>query len=882
MTEKRKPIVIILESDESILEQARSALAKSGWDVICEKTSIEALNRVSQSKKSPFALFITNSKLPKMEGDEILEKVKSLSPLTQRMIMLPSDNPDILINAINKAKVNACITIPFNDEDLIALAKDCFKKFKHAFKKEQLKRITGHQNRQMLITAQKLKKKDDTYKHLIDEKNVRILKLKSKKRKLESQHRLDTQISLPDLVSHKGIHQAPEAFKSEFIFLCNLIKKEFSSLIKTNRIDPETFNVEKLFNPSTQNKNDISAPESAPDSDIDPKEDQTSATDQSSVKDTQAPADKNDLPEPKELPPSSLIQEILNKTLTIAMAAPKTISAQQSNTIDTNNAIVLEEDDEKDEIVNSEISHVLDTYYKITISEDQVQAHIRKRKAPDSNSSQHTSAEILELLKHKQVFAGIIDDQAIDTWLAQSTMEKILIAQGKAAEHGENGKVFFHFETKFTNPGKVNADGTIDFKDRGKTPFVSTGTLLAQKKPAREGKPGICVSSTPIPVEEVEDPAFVAGPGTQLSDDGLSIHAAIDGQPHLDKLGIISVNADLVIPEDVDYKTGNIDFHGNIIVKGMIKEGFKVKGINLTVQEIEGGIIDISGDLNVSAGITEATISAQGNIYAKFISRSKIMGFGDLTVSKEILDSSIIISGKCINESGHIIASKISAKLGISAGKIGTQASKSSTLKVGIDEHVNILKEQIKAALESSVTKSKLLQDEIKKLEDEDQALYKDISEKAQIQDQAQLAIKEMLKELKILKDANDTAQTPLVIDEIKKFKETAEKAEKDLSTIFETQDRIAGNIEKLRHQLTVLEEKNKTHVQEKKAIKAFAQKENPIPVVTIAKTIIQDNVIIGPHSSITLSEDKSRCKIQELGSQETGINLYEMTVCDI
>ena len=878
MTEKRKPIVIILESDESILEKTRSVLAKSGWDVICEKTSIEALNRVSQSKKSPFALFISNSKLPKMEGDEILEKVKSLSPLTQRMIMLPSDNPDILINAINKAKVNACITIPFNDGDLIALAKDCFKKFRHALKKEQLKRITGHQNKQMLITAQKLKKKDDTYKHLIDEKNVQLLKLKSKKRKLESQYHLNTEISLPDMVNHKGIHQAPEAFKKEFIFLCNLIKKEFSSLIKTNRIDPETLNIEKLFNPSVQNINDASAPDSA----IDPEGDQVLATDQSPVEDTHAPADKNDLPEPKELPPSSLVLEILNKTLTTAMAAPKTISAQESDTIDTNNAIVLEEDDEKDGIVNNEIIHVLDTYYKITISEDQIQAHIKRRKAPDSTSSQHTSAEILELLKHKQIFAGIIDDEAIDTWLAQPTMEKFLIAQGKAAEHGENGKVIFYFKTKFTNPGKVSADGTIDFKDRGKTPFVTTGALLAQKKPAREGKPGICVSSTLIPVEEVEDPAFGAGPGTELSDDGFSIHAAIDGQPHLDKLGVISVNPELVIPGDVDYETGNIDFKGNIVVKGLIKEGFKVKGINLTAQEIEGGVIDISGDLNVSAGITEATISAQGNIYAKFISRSKIMGFGDLTVSKEILDSSIIISGKCINETGHIIASKITAKLGIVAGKIGTEASKPSTLKVGIDEHVDILKEQIKTALESSVTKSKLLQDEIKKLEYEDQALYKDISEKAQIQDQAQLAIKEMLKDLKILKDANDTAQTPLVIDEIKKFKETAKKAEKDLSMIFETQDRIANDIQDLKNQLSALEEKNKTHVQEKKALKAFAQKEKPISIVIVAKTIIQDNIIRGPHSSITLLDNKSKCKIQELSSQETGINLYEMTVCDL
>ncbi|MFH2092802.1 MAG: flagellar assembly protein A [Pseudomonadota bacterium] len=869
MTEIRKPGVIILESDEKILEKARSILTQSGWEVVCEKTSMDALNRVAQSKKSLFALFISNSKLPKMEGDDILKQVKALSPFTQRMIMLPSDHPDILINAINKAKVNACITIPFKDEDLIALAKGCFKKFKHALKKEQLKRITDHQNKQMFITAQKLKKKDNTYKLLIDEKNVQVLKLESKKRKIKNQHHLDSQTSLSDLVNHKGIHQVPDAFKNEFLFLCDLIIKEFTPLIQNHRIDPDIFSIGRLFNDP--------AKEPAKDPITESQENQPPKTDQKPAEETPQTDDKEDsFDQPlKQMPSPELIQDILKAVFTTAMALTRQASALEPK------PIVLEEND-PDDADDGQTSHILDEYYKITISEDHITAYIKRKKARDNTSLHHTSAEILDLLRHKQIFAGILDDDAIDTWLAKSTVDQIVIATGKAADHGENGKIIFHFETEFTNPGKVNEDGTIDFKDRGKTPFVKTGDLLAQKVPARASEAGMSLSGSPIPVEEVEDPAFEAGPGTQMSEDGLSIHAAIDGQPHLDKLGTISVNSELIIPGDVDYKTGNIDFNGNIVVKGMIKEGFKVKGINLTAQEIEGSIIDITGDLKVSAGITDTNISAHGNIYAKFVSRSKIMGFGDINVSKEILDSNIFVSGKCINDTGHIIASKICAKLGINAGKIGTPSSKPSTLKVGIDEHVAILKEQIEKVLESSVAKSNLIKDEIKKLESEDQALYKIISEKAQIQDQAQNEIKEMAAELKILKNANDTAQIPLVLDEIKKIEQIAKTAEKELGAIFETQDQIAKNIQKLKNQLAALEEQNKARVQEKKALKTFSEKEKPIPVVTIAKTIIQDNIIKGPHSSMTLSEDRSRCKIQELKSQESGINLFEMTLCDL
>ncbi len=892
MNEQKKPRVIILENDATILEQARSILTTAGWDVTCEKTSKAALNLLSHSKKSIFALFITDSKLPKMEGDDILKAVKSLSPFTQRMMLLPSDNPDILINAINKAKVNACITIPFKEEDLISLSKNCYKKFKHAVKKEQLKRISGHQNKQMYQTAQKLKKKDNVYKQQIDKKNARILKLKSKARKIQSQRHMSSDIDLLDLINKKSIQIMPDSFKNEFLFLCDLVKKNFTPLTKDHQIDPDTLDIQKILSTPDQSqeetpaeKNDTQDPdqqsyEKTADEAGAPETDSPSPDDKGSIisEENQTP-EQEKTPPPHEGPPTKdLITRILTNAFMIAMHTQKTTTTEVVHETD---AIVLDGDDNIDS-QSDETTHLLDKDFEITISDDQTSATLKKILPDQSDYEKYSSAEILDLLRHKHISFGILDDDAIDTWLSKSNIDQVIIASGDAADPGENGSLKFHFETEFTNPGKINEDGTIDFRDRGEIPFVEKDTLLAQKKPARESKPGMSISSTPIPVEETIDPAFEAGPGTQLSEDGLSIHAAIDGQPHLDKLGTISVNPELVIPGDVDYETGNVDFKGNIVVKGRIKEGFKVKGINLIAQEIEGGIVDISGDLNVSAGINEAIISTQGNIYAKFINKSKIMGFGNLTISKEIIDSTIHLSGKCINDTGHILSSKITAKLGINAGKIGTPSSKSSTFKVGIDEHLEILKSRIKEKLETSVSKSKLIKDEIKKLEHEDQELYQQISKKAHTQDRAQLDIKEMIQELKQLEAANDTAQLPLVKAEIKNINETAKNAEKELNDIFETQDRIANDIQTLQNQLLALEKENKTQVQAKKALKTFEEKEKPEPVISVAKTIIQGNIIKGPHSTMVLSEDKSRCKIQELRSQETGLNLFEMTISDL
>lgn len=872
MTVKKKPGVLILQSDDTLLKQAATVLTDAGWDVTCEKTFRDALIRLNESKKNPYALFISDSNLPvSAEGEDILSTVRTVSPLTQRMIMLPFDGPDILINAINKSKVNACITVPFEAEDLESLSKNCFTKFRYTVKKEQLKRVTAHQNRQMFHIAKKLKKKSNAYKQRIEEKKARILKLNSKKRRIETKIGLTSELTLSRLVDKKGIQAGPGSFKKEFLFLCDVIKTLFSPLIHKHHIDPETFNYLQVLSMDRPEKE---RPDPLPKAQADPAMPLTETAHDTPGKEPAPGRSASPVAESDDTL-RDLVDAVLNKALTHAVGPGKADSQPEED------AVVLEAD-ASDGLLADENSHELDPYFEISVSEDRLTAGIKRLKPKTVPSAPHTLSDILNLLMAKQISYGIRDDQEIETWLSDPEAAPIAIARGEAPEPGKNGRAVFRFETEYTNPGKIDEDGTIDFRERGEIPFVKTGELMAVKTPSLAGKTGITVFGEPILVDEVEDPLFEAGTGTVLSEDGLTIHAEIDGQPHLDKLGVVSVSPELVIPGDVDFKTGNIIFNGNIIVKGRIKEGFRVKGINLQVQETEGAVIDISGDLNVSAGVTESRIRAQGNIYAKFISKSDIMGFADLNVSREIIDSELTISGKCHNSGGHIISSRVTAKLGIDAGSIGTTGSAPSRLKVGTDDHVRLLEKQIDESLENSVTKSNLLKDKILALEEEDQALYRQISEKAHIQDRAQLDIKELVTDLKASRESNDTLRVQQITDEIKTIRQTAAQAEKELNAVFEIQDTIAGNIQAYKTQLAFLEENNKTLVQEKKALLVFSQKESPLPLVSVAKTIVQDTIVIGPHSKLILREDRSRCRIQETRLPDNAANLFEMAVSDI
>jgi len=784
--------------------------------------SKQALQQLEASKAAPFNLFISSFKLPKMEGDDILKNAKIISPMTQRMLMVPENEPDMVIRAINKGGINSCIVFPFTDEDLINQAKNCLAQFGMVMKRRQLKRVTAHQNRQMFQIAQKLKKKTQTSKELIAEKKAKKLMLGSNLRKALKGSGPCGEYTLGDRMDQNKVLAAPEAFQSQFIMLCNYIKAVFDNAASKIGLDPVVMDLDGLVPLGTPTPG--------------------------RTEDTAAHAD----------------------------FIPKILKSAFSSPMESCQNLFQEETEPR------EIDLTLSDPIIVSVSKDQTKAYLQRTKEIDDNEPV-TLSTMLDLLREQRIAYGIVEDEAIEAWIAvlQTEKEDLVVARGEAPVPGKDGKITYHFENDFTNPGKVMEDGTIDFRDRGRIPYVGKGDLIAEKIPAIESKNGTTVFGDPIPVEAVMDPLFISGSGTRISEDGLSIYADLDGQPYVDAMGNITVNPELKINGDVDFETGNIDFKGNIVVTGMIKEGFTVKCINLTAKEIEGAKIDLSGDLNVSAGITDSTIAAQGNVYAKFINHSMIKGFGNLVIQKEIIDSNIILSGACQNPTGHIISSKITAKCGIEAGKIGTQSSKPATLRVGTDDHTEELVREVDIHLQKSLSRLTELREKIKSIEAQDQELYERITQKAQTQEKAQNDIKEITKTLSDLKKT-DPVEGQKAASRIKKLTEIAETAELQLNEIFETQDQFAEQIDQLKEQVILMEERNKTYVIQKKGLRAFADKTTALPRVVVQGKIVQDTVIQSPNASLVLRDDLSRCQIQETARQEDGLHFYEMSVADL
>ena len=474
-----------------------------------------------------------------------------------------------------------------------------------------------------------------------------------------------------------------------------------------------------------------------------------------------------------------------------------------------------------------------------------------------------TVSQVKTLLEKRGVTTGIIADEKIATRLRNHLGggEKWIVAETPIHQPKVDGKIEYFFTTQDRCPGIFKDDGTIDFKDRGDIPFVKKGQLLAKKIIWEQSQALPNVLGELIRLEPLEQVTLKGGTGTRLSEDGFALYATGEGEPILDNRGIVSVYQDLIIKKDVGFETGHIDFEGNVFVHGNIKDGFKVSCANLTVNEINGGIISVNGNLKVSKGITDARVSAQGHITAQFINKSKIKALGNMTVSREILESSISINGKFLNTQGRIIASTICAKMGLFARLVGTEKSEPSILKPGRNDYLNDVKNTLierenKAKAQINTLTWKKQQVEEKNL---------GIHEKIMFHSCTCETLKKSAKELQ--------AQVPHMTQEKKNrlkedYKDTVSRmktSEKTIRALFNTQDELVAQIEAFQEPIQKAMDDLAEITAEKLRIDQLMAKENGVPRVQISKQIQAGTRIIGPNSALKVPHSLGACSILEV-----------------
>ncbi|HCY87511.1 MAG TPA: hypothetical protein DHV36_20425, partial [Desulfobacteraceae bacterium] len=503
---------------------------------------------------------------------------------------------------------------------------------------------------------------------------------------------------------------------------------------------------------------------------------------------------------------------------------------------------------------------------QLEISPDRTVAWL---KTPPGQKALFSAEQVNDILDRWGISYGRLDEDRLKEALESSEHAdgKIVVAQGDAPEPGTDAKVRYHFNAEYQRAGIVHADGTIDFKDRGTVPFVKAGALLAEKIPKQKGKPGKDVYGNTIHINEGDDSVFKAGRGTFISSDGRQIFAREDGQPYLDSMRTVVVVTEMRVSGNVDYKTGHINYEGNVFVTGSVQEGFEVNCFHLTANGINGGIVNAAAGVDISNGIVNAKIKAMGNVRAKYINRSTLDVMGDLNVVQEIMGSKIYSSGKCINTKGRITGSDLSAKKGFELCEVGTDRSRVTILRPGSQTHI----ERIGASLDEAIAEqNRRVGKEVKRYEEMERkllALHKAVADHSAMQEKYEEELEALKK--KRLESFKHKDAFELIKNDIK-IKETAvNDITNKIKQIFQGQESLMSGMSDLDNRISAMKEEMAQVESQKADLKDVAALKRPVTIVEINKQASLGTRILGPNASMVLDKNQGACKIMEIKSQD-------------
>lgn len=293
----------------------------------------------------------------------------------------------------------------------------------------------------------------------------------------------------------------------------------------------------------------------------------------------------------------------------------------------------------------------------------------------------------------------------------------IEIAKGVEPVDGFDAKLIYNFNTTVSTKPKVNEDGTVDFHQLDLINKVQEGDVVASIIPEDPGKDGTNVYGAVVKPKKVYKKSFkYSGKELKVSEDGFELIATVTGHVFLQGEKI-AVSCEYDVKSDVDNSTGDIDFEGNVHIRGNVRAGFKVMATGNVVVDgiVEGAEIDAGGDIILQRGIhgmNKGLLIAGGNIAANFIENATARAGKDIDTdailhSKVSARGSITVHGR----NGFMIGGSIRAGKCIEAKTIGSQMETSTEIGVGNDpELVAKIRELKKTIAKSGQDKEMLNQ----------------------------------------------------------------------------------------------------------------------------------------------------------------------------
>lgn len=275
-----------------------------------------------------------------------------------------------------------------------------------------------------------------------------------------------------------------------------------------------------------------------------------------------------------------------------------------------------------------------------------------------------------------------INSKLIDKIISEKLYFKIIqIAEGTEAVNGKSGSVKNLFSTAKKQVNiKEDNHGNVNYKELNMIQSVHKGDIICEITLPTAASDGMTVTGDTIKGREGKYPVVPAGKNTEFNEDKTLLTAKIDGELVFEE-NKFNVKNLLTIDHDVDNSVGNINFVGDVLIKGDVREGYTVNAdgdVKIT-GTVEGATVIAGGNLIIERGMTggnKGFIEVQGSLKCKYLENCSVYAKEGIEADQIIYstlstDENIVVKGK----KGSVTGGKLIAGKTIEAVTIGTPAN---------------------------------------------------------------------------------------------------------------------------------------------------------------------------------------------------------------
>jgi response regulator RpfG family c-di-GMP phosphodiesterase len=139
--------VLVVDDEEIILVALYETLRREHYDVV---TTSDPDVAIAEMKKGEFAVIISDQRMPRMMGLDLLAHARELQPDASRILITAVLSLDTVIEAINKGEIYRFIVKPWLREELLVTIKNAVQRYDLTRQNASLHAATAEMNEQLV------------------------------------------------------------------------------------------------------------------------------------------------------------------------------------------------------------------------------------------------------------------------------------------------------------------------------------------------------------------------------------------------------------------------------------------------------------------------------------------------------------------------------------------------------------------------------------------------------------------------------------------------------------------------------------------------------------------------------------------------------------